>query len=312
VSEKETKATPSLVLGVLVLGLLAGAPATAHAEPELAALAPADDVREVIALGPYGEVYAPDGKGAWVREQPITVADRIRHAGRAGRSVVVLAGGAVYRLAPNGWTALRLAQRGTAVMSPGRDAVGAVGRMLLSLDTFERNGEPKKIVRAPHPITAIGSGKDIVIATERGLFRVQGRRVKPIRSPERVDQLVDDRWALVERGAIDLTTGKTVPWPAGVRVVVAASGPGDSLVAVADSGGSLVLVTVKGGKLTRESLPTTITGTPVGVVVDGSGRAIVALAEGQLALRERGRWSVLTVTERLPSPRPGSAPARLP
>ena len=38
--------------------------------PRLAAIAPADDVRKAIVIGAGGEVYEPDGKGAWIHRLP--------------------------------------------------------------------------------------------------------------------------------------------------------------------------------------------------------------------------------------------------
>src|SRR5688572_16387552 len=100
-----------------IAALLFAAPAEAD-PPTLVALAPppGDDARKALAIGPSGEVYEPDGKGAWVRRQRITTADRLTTVGRAGGGgpVVASGDGVVYRLAANGWTALRLAQKGKA------------------------------------------------------------------------------------------------------------------------------------------------------------------------------------------------------
>ncbi len=287
-------------------------PAPARRGPVLAGLAPADDAREVVAIGPMGEVYAPDGHGGWVRELPVTTADRLGRVARAGGAVVAHGDGVVYRLAPNGWSALRLAQRGKAVMSSGARAVAAVGRQLYALDR-RVGGEPAKLAVAPAPVLEIGAGKTIVVETERGLHRVDGAKVTAIkRVPRRVDRLISERWALTDRGALDLTTGTTTPWPAGLRVTVAAAGPGDRLIAVVRARGGLELATLTGKKLERDALPSEITGTPVGVVVDKTGRAAIALDDGRLAMRERGRWAVVRVREALPAAQPGPPPATAP
>jgi hypothetical protein len=312
-----------VVLASLVLGSVIG-PAGTHsshaappvaapvtpAAPQLVALVPADDARAAIALGPRGEVYEPDGKGAWVRKQQITTADKLAIAGRAGSSVVANGEGVVYRLAANGWSALRLAQKGLAVMSGGSRAIAAVGRQLYALDRTAA-GEPAKLALAAAPVLAIGTGKGIVIATERGLLRVDGAKLTPIAgAPRKVAKLVSDLWALVDRGALELRSNKTTAWPVGLTILLAASGPDDSLVAVAKASGGLELVTVRTGKLVREPIALTPPGEPVGIVVDRGGRAVVALRDGRIASRARaGTWVVTTVSDALPAPRPGAPPA---
>jgi len=298
------------VAGVCCLGLMIAT--RGHAQPPsptLAALAPADDARRSIALGPGGEVYAPDGNGAWVRTQRITTASKLAIAGRAGSAVVANGDGVVYRLAPNGWSAIRLAQKGAAVMSGGSRAVAAVKRQLYSLDRTA-GGEPAKLGVAGGNVLAIGSGKAIVVATDRGLYRIAGGKVTAIAgAPKQVSRLVSDRWALVGHGALDLRSNKTSSWPAGMSVGVAAAGPDDELVAVATIGGKLELVTLRGTKLEREPIAIAPIGTAVGVVLDRGGRVVVALGDGRLLVRERGTWTSTTVREELPLARPGPAPA---
>jgi hypothetical protein len=283
-------------------------------DPMLAALAPppGDDARKAVALGPAGQVFEPDGAGAWVRDQVVTTADRISVVGRAGGQVVALGDGVVFRLAPNGWTAIRIIQKGKAVMSSGPRAVAAVGRQLYAIDRAASGG-PVKLALAPSPVLAIGAGKAVVIALDRGLFRVDGAKLTAIkRVPRQVERLVSDRWALVERGAVDLKTGKSTPWPDGIKIVAAATGPDDSLVAVGSTRGALELLTFTATKLVRDPLPAGITGSAVGVALDRSGRAVVALRDGRICLREQGAWSVVTVREALPARQPGAPPATSP
>lgn len=303
-----------VAIAAVALGSSASIARPHRRPPVLVALAPATDVREAVAIGPAGQVYAPDGHGAWVRAQAVTTADRLDRAGRAGALVVAAGGGAIYRLAANGWSALRLAQKGKAVMSAGPRAVGAVGRQLYALDRLD-GGEPAKLARAPADVTQIGASRQgIVIATDRGLLRVDGSRVTPIKkAPRRVRQLITDRWALVDRGALDLRTLKTTAWPDGVKIGAAVAGAGDSLVGIGASRGGLELVTVaRGGKVGRDALPDSIRGTAVDLVVDGRGRVVLAFEDGRLAIRDRGTWSVVEVREALPPPRPGAPPATSP
>ena len=330
--------------------LLTGSVAHADPRPAPAVLTDlalvGDDARKAIAIGPAGQVYEPDGKGAWLRERPIATAGTIAVVGRAngGTAIVALADGAVYRLADNGWSALRLVQKGKAVMSSGR-SIAAVGRQLFALDKLA-GGEVGKLATAPQPVQLIGAGdKAITIQTERGLLRADGPKAawKPIaRAPRRVSRLIDDRWALTDRGAVDLKTGTETPWPAGFRVGAATPGPKGSLVVTGAHRGTVELVVIEGVKITRETIApapppdatvvkadpkapgsppekdrsmssvTAPLADPVGVVVDPSGRVVVAFRDGRLALRVNKRWSVTTTREALPTGRPGAAPARSP
>lgn len=282
---------------------------------KLAAVAPpaGNDARRAVLIGARGEVYEPDGKGAWIRKQRFATADAIAAAGRAGGAVVAFGEGVIYKLAPNGWSALRLAQKGKAVMATGRHAVGAVGRQLYALDRTA-GGEPAKLVVAANEVTALGAGKTIVVQTTRGLFRFANKKLTPVRkAPRDLMRLVGDRWALVPRGVTELETGKLTPWPAGFTILAATLGPDErTFVGVGSTQRGLELVTIVAGKLARSPLDNMPAGKPVGVVVDRSDRAIVAFADGRIAVRERGAWTLASVSEALPGPRPGPAPATSP
>jgi hypothetical protein len=273
----------------------------------LAALAPADDARRAIAIGRDGEVYEPDGKGAWVHRLPSSTAEPVSAAGRAGAAVVALGHGVIYRLAGNGWSAIRLVQHGKAVLGEGSRALAAVGRQLFALDQQTR-GEPTRLVQAPANIVSIGAGASaITVATEAGVFRVTGGKLTAVRPPLSHPRLVSDRWAIVDRGAADLITGKLVAWPPGLAVGAAAGGSGDALVAVGTGHAGLELVTVAGGKLARE--PLGVTGTAVGVVADRAGRAVVALSDGRIAVRDKAGWTVTQVADAPAPEHPGPAAA---
>lgn len=297
---------------------------TAHAQPRPAApvltdlVVPAsDDARKAIAIGPSGEVYEPDGKGAGVRDRAVTVADPVAVVGRAN-GVVALAGGAVYRLSENGWSALRLVQKGKAVMSGGARSVAAVGRQLFALDKLV-GGEVAKLAMAPSAVLQIGAGaKSLTIVTDRGLLRAEsaGAPWKPIaRAPQR---LIDDRWALTDRGPADLKTGTITPWPPGFRLGAVTPGPKGTLVLVGSQRGAIEVVVIDGVKVTRETIEVPADAAlgplanPVGVVTDTTGRVVVAFRDGRLAIRSRGAWSVTAIADALPAARPGAPPALSP
>jgi hypothetical protein len=322
------------------LAIAARAASPVRAEPaaggvRLAALAPADDARRAIAIGAGGEVFEPDGKGAWVHRRAIATADRLTAAGRAapGGAVVAIGDGVVYRLASNGWSAIRLVQRGKAILGSGARSLAAVGRQLFALDTLTR-GEPTKLALAPAGIVAIGSGaRGTVITTDAGAWRFDGKNLVALQAPTRM-RLVSDRWAIVDRGALDLSTVPAIvpattiatpkaakaasrpaskappsitPWPGGLAVGVASVAPDGALIAIGAGRTGLELLTVRGGKLARD--PLGITGNAVGVVVDRAGRAAVALLDGRIALRDKAGWTTTEVTEEAPGERPGPPPA---
>lgn len=274
----------------------------------LVALAPSpDDARKAVAVGAGGEVYAPDGKGNWIHQQQIATADPLALAGRAGAAVVALGNGIVYRLADNGWSAVRLHQHGRGIMNAGPHAFAAVGKTLYALD-HDANGEPAKLVDAPSPILAIGAGsKGIVVALDTGLFRVTGTKLLPIKDAPAGLRLISDRWALAAHGIVDLATMKAVPWPSGLSLELATTTPDDALAGIARSQAGLELVVLRNGKLARDAL--TATGTPVGVVLDRANRAVVAFADGTLAVRDKAGWTTTQVSDSAPAARPGPGPA---
>jgi hypothetical protein len=301
----------SIRLGALTLITVISAAAAADPPIRLAAIAAAADARQAVVIGLDGEVYEPDGKGAWVHRLPSTTANTVAAAGRAGGAgggaIVALCAGVVYRLAANGWSAIRLVQHGKAVLGSGAPSLAAVGRQLYALDALTR-GEPTKLALAPANIVAIGAGtKAIVIATDAGVFRIAGGKLVALKAAPRRSRIVGDRWAIVDRGAVDLTTAKLIVWPTGVAIGVAVAAPDSALVAIGTSRAGLELVTLRGGTLGRD--PLGITGTAVGVVVDRAGRAVVALSDGRIALRDKAGWTTTEVVDEPRAEHPGAPPA---
>jgi len=287
----------------------------------IAAVAPADDARKAVMIGTSGEVYEPDGKGAWLHKLPSSTANALVAAGRAGGTagtdggadggtIVALGDGVVYRLAANGWSAIRLTQHGKAILGAGARTLAAVGRQLFALDQLT-GGEPTRLALAPGNIVAIGAGaKAIVVATEAGVWKLAGGKLVALPSVPAHLRIVSDRWAIADRGAVDLTTTKLTGWPSDLTIGVAAATSGDALVAIGASRAGLELVTLRRGKLLRD--PLGITGTAVGVVVDRAGRAVVALSDGRIALRDKAGWTTTQVTAEPPTKHPGPAPATSP
>jgi hypothetical protein len=293
---------------------LAIAPGPAHAEPaaQLAALAPAPDARQSVAIGPAGEVYEPDGHGAWTRKRPIAIAGQVASGARAGSRVLALThDGPPFRLAKDGWTVVHLGAHAKPLAGAGPRPVVAVGRTVFALD--DGHSEPVKLVDAPAPVVALAaSASGVVVETERGLARFDGKGWKPITgAPRHVAQLLSDKFALGDHGILDLRAQKTLDWPRGAHVVTAVA-TDDAVLAVVEVGKELQLVTARAGKLASEPVPVDAPHGVVGVAADRAGRAVVALRDGRLAVRDagpHGTWSTVSVKDELPPPHPGSPPA---
>jgi hypothetical protein len=295
----------ALLLAASVSSLAAGAPAT-----PLVALAAGDDARKAVVIGAQGEVYEPDGKGAWIHRLPSTTAGALTAAGRAGGAIIASGDGVVYRLAANGWSAIRLVQHGKAIVGTGTRTLAAVGRQLFALDSLTQ-GEPTKLAVAPANVLALAAGaKAIVVATDTGVFRIDGPKPVAIPAAPRRLRLISERWAIVDRGALELTTGTLVAWPSGLTIGPAATTPDGALVVIATARAGLELVTLRPpGKAALVRDPLALSGTAVAVTVDRAGRAVVVLSDGRIAVRAQAGWTTTQVTDEPPAARPGAPPA---
>ena len=287
------------------MALLACSPAAADDGHALAALVIAPgDARASIAVGPAGQVYEPDGHGAWLRKHGGGIGPLVVSGARGGDVIAGTTAGA-FRLGPGGWSVIYLGQHAKPIVASGARAVAAVGRDLFVLDHA-----PSHVADAPAPITAVGaSAAGIVVATERGVLRLDGKAFVAVpRAPIAVTGFAGDRYALVADGVVDLRTGATTSWPSGLTIAVARQAADGSLVAAATTSTGVELVHLHGTTLDRDKLD--VTGTPVGIAVDRDGRAVIALADGRICTRDHAAWTVATVKDDLPPPRPGSPPAR--
>lgn len=310
-----------VIAGAVAGSLLAiGLPSpTVHAAPPatIVALAPASDARKAIPIGPAGQVYEPDGKGDWVRRRAGGTAVELVHATSVGPTVIAAAkSGPPFRLRRGTWTAIVLFPKARAIVGTGSRVVAAANRQVFSLDTTA--AQPTKLGDAPAKVTALAAGKSrVVVMTDKGMFELPGGKpgaFKPIKkAPKRVRALVSDRWALVDKGALDLKTMKTTRWPAGVRVdEVTVSG--ETLVAVAAVGKGRELLTLApaaGAKVTREAIPLEARAAIAGVVADGSKRVVVATRDGTLAVRTSGAWVTTQVRDELPADKVSGPPPAL-
>jgi len=327
-----------------------------HAAPlVIAALAPGDrDARTAVVIGPSGQAYEPDGKGAWTRHHASAIADNVARATRAGSVVIVGSDtgpsgggpsaaqsgassgrgrasdpsglGPPYAFRAGVWDLVVLGLHAKAVLGRGPRATAAFGRQVFGLET----GKPVRLADAPGPVAMLGAGiKAIVVETDQGLAKNEGKGWKPIaNAPKQVEALLDDRWALVDHGLLDLRSQKLTAWPAGFHVASAVAIDNDFVVAVGLQGAAAELVTLKAGKLDHEAIvvadatanadaiatSTAKLGTGaaaiVGVAADRTGRVVVAARDGQLAIRDKaGAWTRGALFDPTPPARPGSPPA---
>jgi len=308
------------------------ASAAADAAPAtLAAIAPAGDVRKAVAIGPTGQLYEPDGKGAWVRRRAGGTSENITGAIAVGGNGTVIAtakNSNPFKLTKTGtWSAIVIAPKEKPIMGTGTRVLAAMGKKVFAFDTTA--AEPTKLADVPSPVIAIAASRSRAIAvTPKGLYELQGASWKQIKkAPKTVRSLVSDRWAIVDRGVLDLKTLQTIAWPAGVRVDETAA-VGDTLYAVAAKGKSRELLTLspraaakakaaKGAKAApaaaaafdREEIPLASSVAIVGVVADEGKRVAVATRDGKVAVRAGGTWTTAEVTDELPAAKPGPAPA---
>jgi hypothetical protein len=289
----------------------------AHANPTakppaqtIAALSSGPDVRDAVAIGPAGEAYEPDHHGAWIRHHAGGIAATVVHAARVGATVIVgVQAGPPFELHAGMWSAIYVGQHAKALLGRGPRATAAVGKLVFALAGGARTS---KLPEAPGVITAVGaSPRGITVETDVGLARLDGAKWKPIANvPARVVALLDDRWALVDRGVLDLRAkpAAAIAWPPGFHPasVVALD---DIVIAAGAHNTTLAVVTLHTGKPPIIDPFTFDHAAPiVAVAADKSGRVIVAAHDGQLAIRDHGQWTTAHVSDDLPPPREGSPP----
>ena len=145
-----------------------------------------------------------------------------------------------------------------------------------------------------------------------GVLRTPARPgLATTRPPRRVDALLSDRWAIDERGLVALDTKRTFAWPVGFRAATAIA-VADTVVAIGRAGASAELAIFRTGKWIREpaaNLDPPQSHPIAGLIADRSGRVVVALSNGQLAIRDRNGWTSATVRTELMPARPGPPPA---
>jgi hypothetical protein len=155
-------------------------PNAAEAAPAtLAAIAPATDVRKAVPIGPAGQVYEPDGKGAWVRRRAGGTAAVIIGATAIGTTVIAGAKSAPpFKLKGGTWTAVFLTPKAKAIVGTGSRVLTAVGKQVFALDTTA--AQPTRLPDAPSRISAVAAGRSRAVAvTDKGLVELVGKAGTP-------------------------------------------------------------------------------------------------------------------------------------
>ncbi len=307
------RAAAALALAVALATATTGA---AHADPIATATSPPDDVRRTILIGPSGQVWEPDGQGAWLRTAAGGVAADVQ--GALVVDTLVIAGKAtpLYHLDAGGWYGLRLGERGKTVVGTGPAPAVAIGKQLF----VWTHGAWKRVATADRPVVALwaASERKLFVATDRAVLRLAGSKlvshdpvpVATFAGPTALgltaDGVVRDvaaRAALAPR-----VDGQPV---LAERATAAADGTPWILGRL---GSDRVLVRrTRAGWERRPDPPLATDDVVVHLAVDAGGRAILVTAAGDVQLADAdGTWTRGTLTTRIPAGKPGPGPARMP
>jgi hypothetical protein len=289
----------------LALWMFSSVASAAPASP-VTIVAVAGPPASAVLVGKSGEIYDPDGKGAWIRHADGGIAGEVVAATREGDVVIAgVANEPPFERLRTGWSVMTLGLHASALLGRGSRATAAVGKTIFALE----RGKATKLAEAPAPVIALAaSPKDLVVETERGLARWNAGTWKPLaKAPHHVAMLLDPRWAVVERGVVELDTGKQLGWPLGFHVEVAIA-VGDAVIAAS----ARELVTIKASSITpsaaHEPLPA-LASPIVGIAADRSGRVVLATRGGQVAVRANGTWTVTEARDEPPATHDGPPPA---
>jgi hypothetical protein len=280
----------------------AAPPIVASGAKPVTIVAVAGPPASAVLVGKSGETYEPDGKGAWIRHADGGIAGEVVAATREGDVVIAgVANEPPFERLHTGWSVMTLGLHASALLGRGSRATAAVGRSIFALE----RGKATKLAEAPAPVVALAaSPNQLVVETERGLARWNAGKWQPLaKAPHHVAMLLDPRWAVVERGVIELDTGKLIGWPLGFHVQVAIAA-GDAVIAAS----ARELVTIKASSVAHEPLPA-LASPVAGLAADRSGRVVLATRGGQVAERTNGAWTVTEARDEPPATHDGPPPA---
>lgn len=288
----------------------------ALAEP-LAAITPAPDPWQAELVGPSGQLWLPDGAGAWELRGAGGAAADVTGAVRADGSVVTGKAAPFYRHVAESWHAVRLGERGKTVAGTGPRAAIAIGRQI-----YVWNGQRwLRAATAPGPVVALWAASDtkLYVAGTTDVWRLQGKRLVPhatVSLRAFADGATPTPWAITADGALyDPVRKTTTP--------VALGGSAATVAHVAEADGVAWLLARRADAWVVARLDRTgwteIAGPGLAptdeiagfAVAAGRGPMIVTRA-GQVWLRAADVWRPGALRVQAVSPRPGPGPARSP
>jgi hypothetical protein len=307
---------------LLAPAALIAATSTADARPIAAAvLASPDDVRAAVLVGPAGEVYEPDAPGTWKRRVGGGVAGDVTGAAAGGGDLFAIgASTPLYRRRAGSWQAMRLGQRGAVVLGTGPVPAVAIGRHVF----LQSRAGWTRVGQAPLPVTALWAGgdRDVVLAAGGVLWRLRGASWMRLPRPQAPIGVAgatasgagiagSGPWALTARVAVDLARGRAVT----------AQSPGSIIAATTSPQGIWLLIASPTAlAIERHALPPAapltlappVAGdaTIAAFLADRAGRLLIATRGGDVHVWADGAWTAGAVSDELPAPRKGAAPAR--
>lgn len=303
---------PAIIATALAVLCAATAPAVAG---DLAAIVDDTvDVRKATLIGPSGQVYEPDGTGAWIHRVPGGMAADVTAAMRLAGNIVVTGRAApMYAFDGKLWKAAPIGQRGRVLVAAGPVPCIAIGAQIF---VFEKKGWVR-VATAPAPIVALwaGSKTNLRIATATEVWTLRGGAFQKL-APATVATAfvgVNAPLAVTASGLVEIDKAKAPVLAALTDLVGSAGAPkgGDTWLVTAPAGAPLALTRLHAGKL-APAIPTPLAAGAAlaDVSVDSAGRVLLVTRAGEVHLWDGKAWSVGTLRTELPAPGRGPGPAR--
>ncbi|HTJ46938.1 MAG TPA: hypothetical protein VL463_32765, partial [Kofleriaceae bacterium] len=159
-------------LAILAILAIASGVARADAPVVTAVAADPSDVSAAILVGPGGQVYAPDGHGAWARTSAGGIASGATSAARAGGDVLA-AGNALYLWKDGAWSVTPLPQKGAPIIGVGPAAAAAIGAAIVVRGA---KGWTRVPDLSPAPTSVWAASETQVVAISGGVvWRLRGK-----------------------------------------------------------------------------------------------------------------------------------------
>ena len=285
---------------------------------ELAAIAVADDPLASVLIGPSGQVWEPDGHGAWVRRREGGVAADV--GGAVLTSTVVVTGKASppYRLEAHGWQAVRLGERGKTIAGRGPRAAIAIGRNLF----VWKAGAWARVGVVPAAVVAVWAASDskVYVAGTDRIWRLAGKRFV-----DHAPTLAITGFAIgaaplavtADGQLVDVATRKTtaivVDGAPLAAAQVATATDGTPWVAGTRSGTFAVARRLRAGWQAVVVPTVAADDRALGLAIGADGAVVMPMASGAVWVwRDGSGWTAAALTDGRAAGPAGPAPARMP